>query len=1112
MSAQTPTQAGIYPPHDTDTVTSLTYTTNAQIQRLSGMLDEITASILINGSDEGVSYYPYPIEGETSSTLVGTDETLEVGEWSIEVSLTSGVNTYTVRAIGYDSTYPTDATISITYVADGSITYLIDPPTGISMTRHDNRVEYLIKHDEDVSSPDSIVIGYNVYASTYPGGGLIGYTLLNSVMISTYQDILEEIDNTEEDVDRVEDGNTITETLTTVNTILKKYRYTYVHDRKGNTTSEYPQRSEAYTLFNTIDPNVELYYVSTAIAYDPDTSTEYESTYSQELTSLPMVLTTKVKDLTPRPLQDIQVDLINEILRVQSTIDVRPGTVTRDIHIDPPASEINRLWLIVDFVHRCQSFLTLLQIDDPDKTGESVEVSKSKYKVAIGRALSLNNGEVQTLIDEAFTKKATDLNTLRMEATKAKGYVTLGRRSAPKQNLTVSKGSLFSSKSGVAFVSTVSKVMYAASAGSYYNSVTGLYEITIPVEASVAGTSSNLSAEALINTNASGFAYVTNRIAMYPGTDKESNSSLAERAMLAFASVDRGTSSGYLRTALDTNGVSRAQIVEAGDTLMMRDWDEVREKHIGGKVDVWIQGESTAEVSETFAFEYSRDLNVHFQFVGEASNLRLRTTSENVTVDTPIFAMLDDADLGYGLRNATTGQDFDLTGVEIIDYRTIQLDTDIDQPTVTETNLIVGDYKYQSSEPYILRLQPVKSISGIVSDSSTLTSANYTLIKTEDPLLYGYSTSASDSVSIVQSGGVPTGDATTITGEEVTLVGVARASLAKVGIDVNTIVVTNTLQTVTYLSTGTTPDYYVLPGTSSTTTKLYRNPNGRISDGQKIIVSYQAEENFTITYSINELMQRVFDKTDAMRHVTADVIVKQSIENKVDVAATIILKSGADQADADIQIRTAVSKIFHRLQIGENIHQSDVIHAIESVPEVRSIIVPLTRLHKQDGSLILREPLSSDWTRVVTGQTSDVYLLTQELSYNTMDGGGPIHLHKGIFMNDQPIEKLQSSEDFCSLEVAPFRGIIIGRLGASADIVDCALGGIVTDSDLVTENRILVSLPKTKTPDDYTWSVSYIVDGEDGVGDVEAYIMESLTLGDISFVYSTDRDVYGNQI
>ena len=933
--------------------------------------------------------------------------------------------------------------------------------------------------------------------------------------MTDYKEIKDEEVSTSSTVDTSDIvDNAYTKVTTTTTTYNRVYKYAFNHVRKSTSTSDtYPQLDDAYTAFSSIADTQQIYYVATAVGYDEGLAYEYESTYSSELPGLPLVLSTRIRDLTPRTLKDIQKDAITQVLRVQPNIDVKPGTVTRDVHVDTPSYEANRLWFIADFIHRAQSFLTLIQIDDPDRTGESVAVSKSKYKQALGRSMGLTDDEVQQVIDDAFDKLAANSLTTRRGKTKSTGQSVLQRTTAPSKDLTIEAGTTFTAPGGgttptVTFVSTSTKTMYVDSASSYYNSSTQKYEITIPIEASTAGSSGNVAAGRITKSNASGFSSVTNKEATLFGEDQESNLSLSERAMLSYVSVDTGTAGGYLRKTLDVSGVLRARIVAAGDELMMRDYDEVRSKHIGGNVDVWVQGTQEIEVSEVFAFKYLQDLNVRFEIVGDPSNLTFRTTSANVTPATPLFSMLNDPVEGWGLRNVTTAEDFDLTGVTILDYRTIQLDTLIPQPAVAAGDFISGDYKYRDSDPFTPTYQPVRSISSVTSSSSTLTSANYTLFKVEDPLLEGYSTIAGDYLDIVQANGVPTGDAITVTGESLVMVGTQQATLATVGVDITTIVVTDLSGTVIYtndLGGSPTPDYFIEAGSLTTAPKVSRNEDGRITDGQALLVSYTAEENFTVTYSINNVLQNVNTAIQKTRHITADVIVKQTIENEVVISATVVIKEDADQADVDIEIRTNLSILVNRLYIGQDLHQSDVIAAIEKVSGVDYVVSPMTKMHKADGSLILRNKLDSDSVKVEEGIAADVYILTQELDFSTSEGGGPTNLHRGVFEDDLAMDLFSVYDDYCTLGDAPGRAMIIG-----ADGIEIAGYSDSSTKVALTANRILVTLPKGDATENHTWAASYIVDGETGVGDIVAYDVEYLVLGDTTLVYTVNTDKFGN--
>ena len=155
----------------------------------------------------------------------------------------------------------------------------------------------------------------------------------------------------------------------------------------------------------------------------------------------------------------------------------------------------------------------------------------------------------------------------------------------------------------VNFVVGGSYVMLAAQADSYFNFDTKRYEITVDIVAQTTGSDGNRPAGQITNVSgAPGFQVINNDATVF-GSDLESNADLTTRCLLGY-SVDSGTAGGYASTSAEQIGVIKSKIVKSGDPLMMRDYDPVRHKHIGGKVDIWTQGLKERQITEKFAFTF----------------------------------------------------------------------------------------------------------------------------------------------------------------------------------------------------------------------------------------------------------------------------------------------------------------------------------------------------------------------------------------------------------------------------------------------------------------------------------------------------------------------------
>jgi hypothetical protein len=591
---------------------------------------------------------------------------------------------------------------------------------------------------------------------------------------------------------------------------------------------------------------------------------------------------------------------------------------------------------------------------------------------------------------------------------------------------------------------------------------------------------------------------------------------LAERCILVPTSVDTGTEGGYYLTAASQVGIIKTKVVKSGDPLMMRDWDDVRIKHIGGKVDVWIQGVRERQVTETFAFAFEVARDIQCAIV-DITNLVFRVLDSRVTPETPIIEILNNPSQGLGVRNATAGEDYDLTGVAIIDYQTFQINTSIAQPTTYIDDVILADYRYRSVDKFYPTLQPVRRVTSIVGEvaGSLDPENNYALYKTDDPLLDGESTIAKDYVSITQYNGYPSGNQITVNNEAHVLIGFVQEPLDSIGINTSTIRVFSEDRLTEYGGpTASIPDFDIVPGTATTPVKIVRTSSSTILSGQTVSVDYIKDENFTITYIVNDLLQNFQQVLNIRRHTTADVLAKQSINNEVELETTIQLERGAAKDKVDPLVRTNLSVKLNQKTIGQGVAQSEVIEAIDATEGVNYEIVPLARMAYADGSRRIREGvLSSYHTLTALDQGAQkVYILTNSLVAPTTDGGGLATEHKGVFQDDIAMT-LSSQLDIVG--AFPNQAFIIGSGGAIitgySDDATLTAEGFNTPESRETErlrrtaNHVVVALLGTGTPldlpDQHEYAVSYIVRGDSGARDVQASDVEYVELGALTVTY-----------
>jgi len=571
----------------------------------------------------------------------------------------------------------------------------------------------------------------------------------------------------------------------------------------------------------------------------------------------------------------------------------------------------------------------------------------------------------------------------------------------------------------------------------------------------------------------------------------------------------------------------QAQVVEAGNPLMQRDYDPTTKTHIGGDVDVWEQGVRLSSVTDTFAFTFVRKRDVQFVVIGSPGSYRFQALDSDLTPLNPIAGMLDYSSIGLGLRNATTGISYNLTGVTILNYNTIQLSLDVVQPSIlpTLTDVILGDYRYRTGEKFVFTRQPVESVASVVGESAgTLSTSIYNLVHPNSPLSLGRSTKAGDYLQITGSAdpatSIPTGDILTVTNEQHVIVGAYVEYVLRLGADSLTVVVTNADGTVTYTGpfTSSTPDYTIIEGDQTNPLGIKRTSISTITDGQEILISYKYDENFTVTYSVNLVTSALQQKLDEKKHATADVLGKSAISVPVDITATIILKKGFQQSVVDEAIRTNFGVLISSLRMGTPLRRSDVVRVLDATAGVSYVVLPLTRMVRAFGSQVAKDDINSsqigDSFRVQlwSNATVSVWLLTNELTAATTTGGGPTGEFRGVFQDDAQIVLQTSLPE--RLGEAGGRSYIIGNEGLSipgySDDATLNSQGYVTPAEVVarriaiSQNRILLSLVVGDAPSNHTYWATYIVGLSQSEGDIQPSEAEYLSPGVLEFSYDED--------
>ncbi len=1126
--------------------TDLIVTTNTDHITLNGMIDSsiIDMQISLNGS-------PFKSDNSLFSMSSGKFTIPNLLSFPEGLELENGLNVIKIRSIDMRGSVSPVSVASINRIDRSLLSTYSSPPSSVSVERLPDEIELSWK-----LSPGDKTSGFNVYASTGSGGTGSGYLRVNASTIMSDGNYTDEIVESESfsyentlKVSGDDDLNVIVSTIDPVSTafrekkvenvaqlvspyivysdtikvetkiksVLKNRVYKFRHNRSSLESSGILNND----VFSSVTFSSPLYYVVTSVVVDSTSGEVVESTYSPEVLGSPVSTDTSVKSLLTRGESEVIRDYINEIQKTEPTLSLIPASSVREVHIEPFSNEVQKVYYMIDFVHRSKSFLSLMLIDDPTYSGTSVPVQTSVYKQNLKTAMSLSDDViVQQFIDSMFESLAENMGIRRNGRKRAAVELTFYTQSIPSKPMYIQQGASVSSSSDSSVPTFIVQSAYKldnSNSSSYYNYETKRYEMKVYAIASEYGTRGNVSVGTLdrVSSGANGFR-VINESPSYGGKELESNASLAMRAMRNNYSLDTGTYGGIERVCHGVDGVRSVNVITSGHQKMIRDYDDVRKKHIGGKVDVWVKGTIERVITETFSFSHDIAKRVRFDVV-DPTNLIFRARDSRLTVDNPIQEVLYNIRDGYGVRNFSSYpyEEYDLTGVSIIDYNTIKINNLIPQPKTFIDDYIDGDYRYRNNSRMTLSVQPVErieSISGQVSGDID-SAIGYKLYKTSDPMMNGESIKSNDYVEILQVDGVPSSEVIPVNDEQHVISGFFEVPLNNIGINYYSIRVYSFDRNVLYNGPGElVPDYLIVNGSQTKPIKIIRSEFSQIGNGDTISVDYEYNENFKVTYIVNDVIHRVQSSLETSKHATCDVLAKASIENRFDVEAVVKLSSGADKSRVDIDIRTGIFRFCDNSKNGRSIHVSDVIGIIESVTGVDYVMLPLTKMAMSNGSIRVRDKLQSiDYTYLqsLSKYNNAVYIIDTSLQYSTYNSGGNDMVHYGVFSDDEMMKNAKSVDTVGDDMHSSF---IIGSDGAVIQGYsdDDTLSQMFGSKDLIaserlrrTANKVVVSLNYTENekPNNKNIEVTYVVNGDNGVKDITTNDIQYITPGAITITY-----------
>lgn len=265
-------------------------------------------------------------------------------------------------------------------------------------------------------------------------------------------------------------------------------------------------------------------------------------------------------------------NLVDAIKTRDSALETGYGPI-RDIVVDPVSLVLRQMYLQIEraFDNEFLVNAEIMTTEELDLLGESLAVSRRGPQKASGSVFFYTT-----------SRPPTDI------------IIPAGLPVAAKTT-----GFPSGTSERVAFLTTRQVILFAASADSYFNAVSGVFEIEAPIEAILPGKKGLVAPGIITNMQRqiNGLSSVINKSATTGGRDMETNAEYARRIRLALLGTDRGTIKGVQRTILSDDRIVDSLVVMSGDPLMKRTEEQA------GAVDVYIVGEEATVAQQIISFD-----------------------------------------------------------------------------------------------------------------------------------------------------------------------------------------------------------------------------------------------------------------------------------------------------------------------------------------------------------------------------------------------------------------------------------------------------------------------------------------------------------------------------
>lgn len=633
-----------------------------------------------------------------------------------------------------------------------------------------------------------------------------------------------------------------------------------------------------------------------------------------------------------RTYDEIRQSIRNNIHDKDERVDTKAGTFVSDVLICPQADELASAYIDMKLMELNQSILTA--------TGYDLDRLGMNY-FTFRRGAKKSHGRVRFYVTNSNRPNLT-VDMLPEEI------------SIPVNFKIATQGS--STSTQVVFKTLDSAYM---SARQIYNSglvdeATGYKFVELEVECDIAGKIGNVDAYAISETygeTLDGIVAISNPLSCNGGEDAESDSSLQMRIMLAVLGASICTKNGYLKWVIQKDNVNDAVVVGAGDDIMFRDGGFINSANSyvygrGGMVDIWVRGKQPQTKTLSYSVTTSYKTGI-----GQADGYEGIPCHDIVLPDQPVLKVesIISRNTGYVFENAENYQiEYGYTGTKIerTYYKDILWDFSVTE-SFNDTEFYPLDV-LDKTEIEVLRKQVNAELQSLVDEMENMNySLNWKLAQYED--LSSYSVTPMFR-KVFFNGSKNKGMIYKIIAVDKRLNG--RTFIKK----------NNRI----YLRVYQDPDYALVPTIYSDEekikTQLGKDVGGSILASDLIHFTDKGKEKIQegdtleITYSYNMLIMYLQAEINAMRILTADILVRQAQEVKLQIIINCTCDYTEDTTIVRKNIMTAISTYVNSMKrMGSLVEDSELVTIARTSAGVNHVDinnVTLCRKGRQDVDMI----------------------------------------------------------------------------------------------------------------------------------------------------------------